>query len=348
MTAAFGAAAQPAPYPPSPAIKGIEWHWDTRQTAAPGSDLWPMTWGPDGNLYLSWGDGGGFGGTDSDGRVSMGFARLEGGPEHFQGFNVNGGKNPEHPASFPKKGKTGALLFDQGILYTCVNLQDGKWPDVNHILAWSTNKGASWARCDWLFPKGEGHFQPARFLNFGQDGAGAPDYLEGYAYLYGVQQASRRGESKEIFLSRVPHGKILEQGACEFFSGLDESGQPVWNRAFTSARPIFTDTNGVAPAGMAFDPGLGCFLLSSYHTGPGQLGIFEARRPWGPWFTAAYYDAWGGMGREGEGLTCEFPRKWMSEDGRTVWAIFSVYGAGAKEGIRAHDRFNLVKVTLSR
>jgi hypothetical protein len=25
---------------------------------------------------------------------------------------------------------------------------------------------------------------------------------------------------------------------------------------------------------------------------------------------------------------------------------FSVYGAGAKEGIQAHDRFNLVKVSL--
>lgn len=31
------------PYPPSPVIAGIAWDWTTRRTAAPGSDLWPVT-----------------------------------------------------------------------------------------------------------------------------------------------------------------------------------------------------------------------------------------------------------------------------------------------------------------
>lgn len=61
----------------------------------------------------------------------------------------------------------------------------------------------------------------------------------------------------------------------------------------------------------------------------------------------AYENNWGSMGAAGEGLTCEFHQKWMSADGSTLWAIFSVYGVGAKEGIQAHDRFNLIKVTLS-
>ena len=45
--------------------------------------------------------------------------------------------------------------------------------------------------------------------------------------------------------------------------------------------------------------------------------------------------------------TCGFPQKWMSADGLTLWSIFSVYGAGAKLGINAHDKFNLVKATLA-
>jgi len=45
--------AQEPPYPPSRTIKGITWHWDTYQTAAIGSDLWPVTWGPDNHLYLA-------------------------------------------------------------------------------------------------------------------------------------------------------------------------------------------------------------------------------------------------------------------------------------------------------
>jgi hypothetical protein len=52
------------------------------------------------------------------------------------------------------------------------------------------------------------------------------------------------------------------------------------------------------------------------------------------------------MAAEGEGLTCGFPQKWMSPDGLTLWSVFSVYGEGAKRGINAHDRFNLVKATL--
>jgi len=343
---AAGSAQEP-PAPPSRTIKSIKWHWDTYQTAALGSDLWPVTWGPDNHLYLSWGDGGGFGGTDSDGRVSMGFARIEGGPEHFQGFNVNGGKNPEHPSSFPKKGKTGGLIFDEGILYANINLQDGEWPDVNHVLEWSTNKGASWTKSDWLFPKGVGDFQPARFLNFGKDGAGVPASLTGYIYLYGIKQKAQREGSNSMYLARVPREKIRERGAFQFFSGLDARGQTMWNQEFTLARPIFSDANGMAPGGMVYDPGLGRYLLTCFHTGPGQLGVFEAPQPWGPWSTIAYYENWGGMGTAGEGLTCEFPQKWMSEDGLTLWGIFSVYGEGAKQGIKAHDRFNLIKVTLS-
>jgi hypothetical protein len=52
------------------------------------------------------------------------------------------------------------------------------------------------------------------------------------------------------------------------------------------------------------------------------------------------------MGTDGEGLTCSFPQKWMSADGRTLWCVFSMYGKGARQGINAHDKFNLVKATL--
>ncbi len=50
--------------------------------------------------------------------------------------------------------------------------------------------------------------------------------------------------------------------------------------------------------------------------------------------------------RDGEGLSCDFPQKWMSADGLSAWAIFSVYGGSAKQGINAHDRFNLVEVSF--
>lgn len=337
-----------APYPPSSLIKDITWHWDTYQTAAEGSDLWPTTWGPDNHVYAAWGDGGGFGGSDTDARVSLGFARIEGPPEHFHGVNVNGGKNSQNPASFPKKGKTDGILFDRGTLYATVNLQDGRWPDVNHALAWSTDKAKTWTRADWLFPKGPGNFEPAKFVSFGKDGSGVPGRFAGYIYLFGPNyKETATGRGGSLFLARVPRKQVRQIAALEFFAGLNESGKPMWKSGFTLARPDFTDTNGVAPGSMVYDRGLKRFLLACFHTGPGQLGIFDAPEPWGPWTTIAYYDDWGKMGRKGEGLSCEFPSKWITEDGLTLWTVFSVYGEGAKQGIKAHDKFNLVKATLT-
>jgi hypothetical protein len=87
--------------------------------------------------------------------------------------------------------------------------------------------------------------------------------------------------------------------------------------------------------------------LTAYHVGPGQLGVFDAPDPWGPWTTVAYYENWGRMSAVGEGLSCEFPPKWISADGLTLWSVFSVYGEGGKQGVHGHDKFNLLKATLT-
>jgi hypothetical protein len=341
-----GAAATTAPYPPSPVIAGITWHWETYATAAAGSDLWPITWGPDDHLYAAWGDGGGFGGSDSDGRVAMGFARIEGRPEHWRGINVNGGKNPEHPPSFQQKGKTAGIAFVDGILYATINLQDGPWPHVNHTLAWSSDHGATWTKVGWLFGRDAATVQPAKFLGFGKDYTGLPAPLAGYVYLCGPKEEPRPGTGDRLYLVRVARAKLRERGAYQFFQGLDAAGQPLWTLSSALAQPVFTDTHGVTPGAMVYDAGIGRFLLTCYHVGPGQLGVFDAQAPWGPWTTVAYDENWGEMGGEGEGLSCEFPQKWMSADGLVLWSIFSVYGEGGRKGIRAHDKFNLVKATL--
>jgi len=336
------------PYPHSRIIQTILWHWETYTTAAVGSDLWPVTWGPDDHLYAAWGDGGGFGGSDTDGRVPLGFARIEGSPENWRGVNVNGGKNPEHPSSFPQKGKTTGIAFVDGVWYATVSLQNGTWPDVDHMLAWSTDKGATWTSADWLFPKGRGNFQPAKFVTFGRDYSGVPAALAAFVYICGPRQSADRGSGNHLYLARWPRNRLRERAGSEFFHGVDAAGRARWVAESAEAQPVFTDPRGVTPGSIVYDPGLERFLLTCFHAGPGQLGLFDAPNPWGPWTTIAYYEDWGGMGLEGEGLTCGFPQKWMSPDGLTLWSIFSVYGDGAKRGINAHDKFNLVKVTLGR
>jgi hypothetical protein len=330
------------PYPASDLIRSLEWHWDTLFQAAPGSDLWPVAWASDGNLYASWGDGGGFGGTNDDGRVSMGFARIEGSPEAPRGTNVNGGKDPEHPASFPDKGKTDSMVCVDGVLYAWVNAQDGEWPACSEYLAWSENLGATWEKSPWVFPPGDGNLKPRSFVSYGRDYSGVPEQLGGYVYFGAVSQ----GDESRIFLFRAPRSKLRSREAYECISGYAEDGSPVWSSDPARRRPVFEDSAG-GSATIWYSPGLGRYLATSFHGGPGDLGVFEAPEPWGPWKTVAYYDSWGGMGHEGWGLTCSFPQKWMSDDGLTMWCVFAVYGAGARQGINAHDRFNLVKVSLT-
>jgi hypothetical protein len=276
----------------------------------------------------------------------MGFARLEGPPDRFRGVNVNGGKAPEHPASFPDQGKTGGILFVGDRLYARLNLQDGKWPHVNHSLAWSDDLGATWRQTDWVFPKGEGNFKPSRFLNFGRGYSGLPEEVAGYVYIYGFKQTGD-GVGRSTYLARVPLAGMVDRAAYEFFAGRD-GRRPVWSAQVADMAPIFNDPRGViSTTGAVHHPVLNRYLLATFHVGPGQLGIFDAPSPWGPWTTVAYEEAWGGMGTEGHGLNCDFPQKWMSPDGRALWAVFSVYGEGAKIGINAHDKFNLVRATFS-
>ena len=330
------------PYPSSPVIESVTWHWETHRTAAAGSDLWPLTWSSDDNLYAAWGDGGGFGGTDQDGRVSLGFARIEGESERFRGFNINGGKNSQNPASFPKRGKAGGILASAGVLYAWINRQNGTWPAVDQGLAWLKDMAKKWEDSSWVFPMGDGNFKPSTFLNCGKDYADVPSQLKGFAYFYGVRQ----GRQSDVYFGRVPLDKIRERTAYEFFSGLSDN-EPVWSANVEQLRAVFTDSRGVCDLPtVIYHPILKRFLLTIFHKGPGQLGIFDAPQPWGPWTTVAYYEHWGDMGAEGHGLTCSFPQKWMSADGLTLWCVFSVYGQGAKQGVQAHDKFNLVKATL--
>src|SRR5688572_6458484 len=87
FTFAVTANAADAPYPRSPVLRGWTIDWSTHQRQAPGSDNWPMTWAADDHLYTAWGDGGGFGGSNSDGRVSLGVARVEGPAHDYRGSN---------------------------------------------------------------------------------------------------------------------------------------------------------------------------------------------------------------------------------------------------------------------
>jgi hypothetical protein len=331
---------QAYPYPTSEILAGIIWDWDTLAQDAIGSDLWPTTWADDGNLYAIWGDGGGFGGANNIGRVAMGVARIEGPPESYRGVNANGGASAEITSSFQGDGKSVGILSLRGKLYSWVNMEDGDAPD--HKLAWSDDYGATWEFSDWSFDSEI--FTPTTFLNFGKGYSGARD---DYVYIYGGKWGN---PSKGVYLLRVLPQDIEDQSLYRYYSGLDENGNVIWgdfrSKQFAFYDPNSTEENGGTKAQVMHNPGISRYILTIWHGGPGSLGVFEGPEPWGPWHTVSYVDDFGGMASGGEGLSSNFPTKWVSEDGLTMWNVFSVYGDGAKRGVNGHDRFNLVKVAL--
>jgi hypothetical protein len=326
------------PYPESSVIDSVTWHWDTHDRYALGSDIWPATWASDNNLYFSWGDGVGFGAEDWDeqwgpGRTSLGFSRVEGYPPDLTVANVWGGKDAENLATFD--GKSPGMISVNGTLYAWINIENAEnhW---DYQLAWSSDLGATWHKESWKFQGGEGKFFPQAFLNFGKDYADARD---DYVYYYGRTWGDDWFDGTSLEMGRVNKNKIKNRGAYEFFNGLDENGNPMWSTDINQRQPVFVDSNGCQTPRVIFHSVFNRYIMTNCHGSVREFGIFDAPEPWGPWTTVAYYDEWGGYGN-GVPLFHEFPTKWISSDGKTMWCVYS-------SNVNYLDSFNIVKATLT-
>lgn len=316
------------PYPESGAIEDVHWDLETHRTAAVGSDNWPTTWADDGHQYTSWGDGGGFGGTNTKGRVSLGFARIEGGWDDYEGYNVWGGEGAENPAQFD--GKCYGLLSIDGVLYAWIMLATNNYDAAQ--IAWSTNHAASFER-GFVIDERDDAFAAPTFLNFGQDYADARD---DYVYVYSgrpLDDCDDRCIGEDVDLARVPRGRIRDRQAYEFFSGLHGGATPTWSFDIAQKQPVFSDPNGAGTRlGVVFHPGVGRYLMTIAHNNSGGLGIFDAPEPWGPWTTVAYYDDWLGFGYSPSYHIAS--QKWMEADGNS--AAFTMVWS-------SKDRWNTIR-----
>jgi hypothetical protein len=330
------------PYPESPVIKSLVFDLESLKRAAPGSDLWPMTWADDGHLYTAWGDGGGFGGTNDEGRVALGVGRVEGGAESWRGFNILGGKLPEAPGK-PMPGKSNGILCVDGVLYLHLIEEDRWWRSK---IGWSRDHGRTWTFNEgafdpgrWDYSEPDGAFSDLTFLTFGRDSSAPRD---GFVYLY--SQDARRGKEGEIrdltdgvALFRVPRQAIADRARHEYFAGLDASGKPRWTRRLEERKPVFANPGGVGwGVRVCYSAPLRRYLLTTFHRWDGSFGIYDAPAPWGPWTTAAYYQRWID---ETPKFGFTFPEKWMDADGKTLYMVFS--------GTKVYDSFNVVRARIS-
>lgn len=342
--------ASTAPVPASTLITGIAWDFAGVVRKAIGSDLWPVTWASDDNMYGGWGDGGGFdGNSNSTGRTSVGFARISGTPPGITGKNVWG--NPpyaENKATFA--GKPESMISVGGTLYCWISSAyndnsgnpalGGPNPSpTERRLAWSSDLAKSWTLAGWKLPETTGRFEPANFINYGKDNAGARDqYVYQYGWIVGTPGT---------YLCRVLPANLKSDpgvvGTYQYYTGKDAGGNPVWSTAVSAAQRVFVDPNGRGLDHAVWNPALKRYIIASQGPQVQQLAVYEAPEPWGPYSTIAYYDTWGNYGTQ-ESLGVDFAAKWISADGKTMWAVYSSVNSTS---FPQADSFNLIKLTLT-
>jgi CubicO group peptidase (beta-lactamase class C family) len=312
------------PYPPSPVIRELVWApVDTIRRDAAGSDNWPLTWADDGALYGAFGDGNGFVPPTLE-KLSMGFARIIGGPASFKGVNLRS-TSGETRGDGQKGEKASGLLMVNGVLYLLIRNA------ANSQLAWSPDRGATWTRADWKFTNS---FGAPTFLNFGRNYAGARD---SFVYVYSHDADSAYTPADRMVLARVPATRILDRSAYEFFKAADARNEPIWTPAIEQRGAVFNHLGRCYRSGISYNAGLRRYLWSQTLPGgdarfQGGFGIYDAPEPWGPWTTAYYQDRWD----VGPGESSSFPTKWMSADGTTLHLVFS-----------GNDAFSVRRATIS-
>nr|WP_136250387.1 DUF4185 domain-containing protein [Ningiella ruwaisensis] len=345
FTHAFDSSAQSLPedlpYPASPLAKNVKIH--PRTVSIGHGDNWAITWADDGHQYSFFTDGKGFGVHPED--VSISPTMIIGTPP-----NVTGKDIPSESGTLPfleggsDSAKVSGLVMIESVLYAWVrNLNLPDMPKgTGSVLKYSKDYAKTWTYVDWNFPQ----IGYPVWMNAGQNYADAQD---DYAYFISPNGESAYADYEGIILGRVHKDKILEQDAYRFFAGLDANEQAIWD-AFEKRKPIFEHARGTFRPEIVYNPGLKKYMLSIaspygewmwwVNDNPERqphMGIFEADNPWGPWKTIVLEENWGAPENR---FSPRIPAKWISEDGKSFYLLYSCIPTGPY-------RFNLQKVTLN-
>ena len=342
---------------PSAFFSDMTWNWSTGANQQNGSDLWPSTWGADGNIYTFFGDGGGFFGGDQLGRSSFGVAEITASapaidtapvltPDTF--FNIYGGYNTSHPSTI--NGKVNDILAVGNDFYALGGTYQAGIdaggpsgaPDHYEIIysrgnpySWQSNY-SNWFFCDDF--SGAASLCPVAFVN---SGMGNQSPLDKYVYLMAVSDGNFFGDGglcSCTYMMRVPREKLLVKEAYEVFVGTDLWGNPQWNSVWTTAQPIFED-KGPRPMHlkkMVYNARLKRFISLAQGNRVNEASFYDSPTPWGPFTVIGYYPSnldhtggWGNLGttlfsgNSGSTLGVNFINKWTSSNGLTMWAAFS-------------------------
>ena len=139
----------------------------------------------------------------------------------------------------------------------------------------------------------------------------------------------------QVYLARVKPSPetINDLKAYEFFAGRDAAGQPVWTDRFDRIKPLLEWNNHMGCVTATYVPGLKKYLMCITDGWPTVAKmtsyILEADAITGPWRMAAYMKDFGE-----QGYFLNFPSKFISTDGRTLWLCYSANFSPGWNGVK--------------
>lgn len=128
----------------------------------------------------------------------------------------------------------------------------------------------------------------------------------------------------QVYLARVTPSPetINDLAAYEFFAGHDAAGQPQWTDDFKKIQALIEWNNHMGNVTATWVPGLNKYLMCVTDGWPTVARmtsyILEADRITGPWRMVAYMQDFGE-----QAYFLNFPAKFISDDGRTLWLSYS-------------------------
>jgi hypothetical protein len=138
----------------------------------------------------------------------------------------------------------------------------------------------------------------------------------------------------QVYLARVtPSPETINRlDAYEFFAGHDASGQPLWSEDFAEIKPLIEWNNHMGCVTATWVPGLKKYLMCVTDGWPTvskmNSYILEADVITGPWRMVAYMKDFGE-----QAYFLNFPSKFISSDGRTLWLCYSANFSSGWNGV---------------
>lgn len=139
----------------------------------------------------------------------------------------------------------------------------------------------------------------------------------------------------QVYLARVKPSPetINDIQAWEFFTGHDAGGKAVWTTRFADINPLIEWNNHMGCVTATYVPGLKKYLMCITDGWPTVAKmtsyLLESDAITGPWRMVSYLKDFGE-----QGYFLNFPSKFISPDGRTLWLCYSANFSPGWNGVQ--------------